>query len=122
MIQQIPPMGWNTWNTFGPEINEELVCKTADYIISSGLADSGYKYVIIDDGWSEPERDKNGRLVANREKFPHGMKAIADYIHSKGLKFGMYSCCGTLTCGGYPGSYDYEYIDAATFAEWEVDY
>ena len=65
VIQQIPPMGWNTWNTFGPEINEELVCKTADYIISSGLADSGYKYVIIDDGWSEPERDKNGRLVAN---------------------------------------------------------
>ena len=89
MLQNTPPMGWNTWNTFGPEINEQLVKETADYIVSSGLAAAGYKYIIIDDGWSEPERNENDRLVPDRKKFPSGMKALADYIHSKGLKFGM---------------------------------
>ncbi len=122
MLQNRPPMGWNTWNTFGTEINEELVRQTADYIVSSGLAAAGYEYIIIDDGWSEPERDREGRLVPNQKKFPSGMKALADYVHSKGLKFGMYSCCGSMTCAGYPGSYDHEYLDAETFASWGVDY
>ncbi len=122
MIIGKPPLGWNTWNTFGPDINEKLLLETADYIVESGLLAAGYQYVVIDDCWSLKERDANGRLAADPEKFPHGIKYIADYIHSKGLKFGIYSCCGTLTCGGYPGSYDHEYIDAATFAEWGVDY
>ena len=122
MIIKKPPMGWNTWNTFGDKIDEKLVRETADFIVESGLRDAGYEYVVIDDCWSELERDENGRLVADKNKFPSGMKALADYIHSKGLKFGMYSCCGALTCAGYPGSYDHEYIDAKTFAEWGVDY
>lgn len=117
-----PPMGWNTWNTFGPEINEQLVRETVDFLVDSGLSKAGYEYVIIDDGWSEPERNAEGRLVADPKKFPSGMKALGDYIHSKGLKFGMYSCCGTMTCSGYPGSYDHEFIDAETFASWGVDY
>ena len=122
MIVTRPPLGWNTWNTFGTHINEKLLLETADYLASSDLVKAGYEYIVIDDGWTEQERDAEGRLVPNREKFPHGIKYIADYIHSKGLKMGIYSCCGTLTCGGYPGSYDHEYIDAKTFAEWGIDY
>lgn len=117
-----PVMGWNTWNTFGDKINEELIMQAADAMAESGLKDAGYDHIIIDDCWSIKGRDKNGKLVADPEKFPHGMKYLADYIHSKGLKFGMYSCSGTLTCALYPGSYGHEYIDAKTFAEWEVDY
>ncbi len=122
MIVKKPPMGWNTWNTFGAEINEKLIKETADYIASSGLKDLGYEYVIIDDCWAEKQRDKDGHLVPDHEKFPSGMKALAEYVHSKGLKFGMYSCCGTLTCAGYPGSYEHEFEDAKTFASWDVDY
>ncbi len=117
-----PPMGWNTWNTFGEKPNEKLVLETVDALVSLGYKDAGYEYVIIDDCWSLKERDENGKLVADPEKFPHGMKYIADYIHSKGLKFGMYSCAGVRTCADYSSSYGYEYIDAKTFAEWEVDY
>ena len=117
-----PPMGWNTWNTFGRDINEELVKTTADALVSTGLKDAGYEYLIIDDCWSKKERDENGRLQADPEKFPSGMKALAAYVHSKGLKFGMYSCCGTETCSGYPGSFGFENIDAETFASWDVDY
>ena len=117
-----PPMGWNTWNTFGGKISEELICETVDAMVELGYKDAGYEYVIIDDCWSLRDRDENGRLVPNPEKFPHGMKYVADYIHSKGLKFGMYSCAGVRTCANYPSSYGYEYIDAKTFAEWEVDY
>ena len=122
MIQKTPPMGWNTWNTFGYEINEDLIRTTADAMVSTGLLAAGYNYLVIDDCWSLKERDANGRLVADPQKFPSGMKALADYVHAKGLKFGMYSCCGTLTCAGYPSSYDYEFIDAETFASWGVDY
>ena len=86
-----PPMGWNTWNTFGNEINEQLIMETADAIVEKGYRDAGYEYIIIDDCWHLPER-KDGKMVADPEKFPHGMKYLADYIHSKGLKFGMYSC------------------------------
>lgn len=116
------PMGWNTWNTFGENINEDLIKKSADIIVESGLKDAGYEYIVIDDCWSLKERDQNGRLVADPEKFPSGMKALADYIHSKGLKFGMYSCNGPLTCAEYPGSFDHEFVDAETFAEWGVDF
>ena len=122
MIVTKPPMGWNTWNTFEANINEQLVMESADKMVELGLKDAGYEYVVIDDIWSLKERDENGRLVPDPEKFPHGMKYVADYIHSKGLKFGMYSCAGYVTCAGYPGSYEHEWIDAKTFAEWGVDF
>ena len=115
-------MGWNSWNTFGANISESLIMEIADAMVERGLKDAGYEYVVIDDCWSLKERDSEGRLVADPEKFPHGMKYLADYIHSKGLKFGMYSCAGVYTCAGYPGSFDKEYIDAETFASWDVDY
>ena len=122
MIKNTPPMGWNSWNTFGADINEQLIFDTADKMVETGLLELGYEYLVIDDCWSLRERDENGRLVADPKKFPHGMKAVADYVHSKGLKFGMYSCAGNLTCGGYPGSFEHEFIDAKTFAEWGVDF
>ena len=92
MIKLTPPMGWNSWNTFGENINEKMIFETADVMAESGLRDKGYEYLVIDDCWSLRERDENGHLVPDPEKFPHGMKAVADYVHSKGLKFGMYSC------------------------------
>lgn len=122
MLKLTPAMGWNTWNTFGENINEEILLSTADKIVEDGYLDAGYEYIIIDDCWSMKKRDENNRLVADPEKFPHGMKYIADYLHSEGLKFGMYSDAGFWTCAKYPGSYGYEYIDAQTFAEWGVDY
>lgn len=122
MIKSTPPMGWNSWNTFGENMSEQLIFETADKMVESGLKDCGYDYLVIDDCWSLKERDKNGKLVADPEKFPHGMKAVADYLHSKGLKFGMYSCAGNLTCAGYPGSFEHEFDDAKTFAEWGVDF
>ena len=117
-----PPMGWNSWNTFGPDISDKLIRETADAMIEGGYLDAGYEYLVIDDCWSERERDENGRLVPDHIKFPNGMKAVADYVHSKGLKFGMYSCAGTRTCANYPGSFDHEFVDAQTFAEWGVDF
>lgn len=122
MITHLPPMGWNTWNTFADKINERLILESADAMISSGLKDAGYEYVVIDDCWAMRERDENGKLVHDPEKFPHGMKYLADKIHEKGLKFGMYSCAGTMTCAGYPASFNREYLDAETFAEWGVDF
>lgn len=115
-------MGWNSWNTFGTNISDQLIRETADKIVESGLKDLGYEYVVIDDCWSERQRDADGRLVPGRKKFPNGMKAVGDYIHGKGLKFGMYSCGGTMTCAGYPGSFEHEFTDAETFASWGVDY
>ena len=117
-----PPMGWNSWNTFTWEINDKLIREAADAFVSEGLKDAGYDYVVIDDCWSEKQRDKNGKLVPDHWKFPDGIKPVADYVHSKGLKFGMYSCAGTHTCGGHPGSFEHEFDDADTFAEWGVDY
>lgn len=122
MIKNTPPMGWNSWNTFGENIDEKLIFLTADRMVELGLPELGYTYLVIDDCWSKRERDENGRLVANPEKFPHGMKAVADYVHGKGLKFGMYSCAGNLTCAGYPGSFEHEFEDAETFASWGVDF
>ncbi|MCR4615985.1 MAG: glycoside hydrolase family 27 protein [Clostridiales bacterium] len=122
MLAQRPPMGFNTWNTFGENINEKVILETADTMVSEGYLDAGYEYVVIDDCWSLRERDAEGFLVADPVKFPHGMKYVADYVHSKGLKFGMYSCAGVRTCAGYPGSFDHEYQDAQTFADWGVDF
>ncbi len=122
MIVMKPPMGWNTWNTFGLDISEELIFQTADEMVSGGYRDAGYEYLVIDDGWAEKERGEDGSLVPDRTKFPHGMKAVADYVHKKGLKFGIYSCAGVRTCAGYPASYDHEFEDAATFASWGVDF
>ena len=122
ILAKTPPMGFNTWNTFGPDINEKMVLEMADVIVEKGYKDAGYQYVVIDDCWSLRERDENGNLVADPEKFPHGMKYVGDYIHSKGLKFGMYSCAGTRTCAGYPASFDHEFQDARTFASWGVDF
>lgn len=122
MTVNTPPMGWNTWNTFGENISEDLIIETCDAMIEKGLRDAGYTYVVIDDCWSCRERDSEGRLRADPEKFPHGIKYLADYVHSKGMKLGIYSCCGPKTCMGYPGSLDHEFIDARFFAENEVDY
>ncbi len=122
MLAQTPPMGWNSWNTFGWEISDELIRQTADVFIESGLLDAGYAYLVIDDCWSEKERDASGRLVPDKNKFPNGMRAVSDYVHSKGLKFGMYSCAGTMTCAGHPSSLEHEFVDAKTFADWGVDY
>lgn len=117
-----PPMGWNSWNTFSWKIDENLIKGAADAMVETGLKDAGYEYVVIDDCWSLKQRDENGCLVPDPEKFPHGIKAVADYVHSKGLKFGIYSCAGTHTCASYPGSFEHEFQDAATFASWGVDY
>ena len=122
MLAKTPPMGWNSWNTFGENISEALIRETADAMVETGLRDAGYEYLVIDDCWSLRERDENGSLVADPKKFPNGMKAVADYVHSKGLKFGMYSCCGVKTCAGYPGSWGHEFDDARFFAEAGVDF
>lgn len=121
-MKMTPPMGWNSWNTFGRDINEQLILDMARKISEIGLQSAGYNYIVIDDCWSLKQRDKNGRLQPDPEKFPNGMKAVADALHEMGFKFGMYGCAGTLTCDGYPGSFDHEYVDAATFAEWGVDF
>ncbi|WP_026928883.1 lectin [Glycomyces tenuis] len=117
-----PQMGWNNWNTFGCSVNEELVRQTADLLVSSGMAEAGYEYVNIDDCWMERERDADGNLVADPDKFPSGMKALADYVHDKGLKLGIYSSAGTTTCAGYPASLGYEQRDADLWASWGIDY
>lgn len=117
-----PPMGWNSWNTFQSKINEQLVRDIADIFERDGYKNAGYNYIIIDDCWSLHERDKDGNLVADPAKFPEGMKALADYVHSKGLKLGIYSDAGTQTCAGYPGSKGYEMQDARLFASWGIDY
>lgn len=122
MVVNKPPMGWNSWNTFGTNINEQIIFETVDALVEKGYKDAGYEYVVIDDCWMARERDENGDLTANPEKFPHGMKYVGDYIHSKGMKFGIYSSASPLTCQGYPASYGHEYRDAKKFAEWGVDY
>ena len=123
MNPQTPPMGWNTWNTFGENIDERLVLESVDKFVELGLKDAGYEYVVIDDCWSLRERDaKTGEIVPDPAKFPRGMKFVADYVHSRGLKFGMYSCAGVRTCADYPGSFEHEFLDARTFARWGVDF
>lgn len=121
-LAMTPPMGWNSWNTFATNIDEKLVKETADRMVSSGLAAAGYNYIVLDDGWMTHERDANGDLVPDPVKFPNGMKALIDYVHSKGLKFGLYNCAGTKTCAGYPGTRGYEYQDARFYAKLEIDF
>ncbi len=116
-----PPMGWNSWNKFGCNVNEELIRETADAMVRSGMKDAGYVYINIDDCW-HGQRDEQGFIQADPQRFPSGMKALADYIHSKGLKFGVYSDAGWQTCAGKPGSRGHEYQDAMKYAEWGVDY
>ncbi len=117
-----PQMGWNSWNKFGTDINEQMVKEMADALIATGLKDAGYNQILLDDGWMAMERDAQGNLVPHPEKFPNGIKVVADYVHSKGLKFGLYNCAGSKTCAGYPGSRGHEYQDALKYAEWGVDY
>lgn len=116
-----PPMGWNSWNHFACNVDETLIKQTADMMVKSGMKDAGYEYVNIDDCW-QGERDEQGFIQPDPERFPSGMKALADYIHSKGLKFGLYSDAGWTTCAGRPGSRGYEFQDAQRYAEWGVDY
>jgi alpha-galactosidase len=120
-LAKTPPMGWNSWNKFGCNVSEKLLIGMADAMISSGMADAGYKYIVIDDCW-QVDREANGEIIVDKDRFPHGMKFLADYIHSKGLKFGIYSCAGTKTCAGRPGGRGYEFQDAITYAKWGVDY
>ena len=122
MLAQTPPMGWNSWNTFGNEISDRLIRETAEAMADLGFRDAGYRYVVIDDCWSEKRRDAEGRLRPDPQKFPDGIRPLADFVHAKSLKFGMYSCCGTRTCADYPGSYEHEFTDAETFAGWGVDF
>jgi len=115
-----PPMGWNSWNKFECKINETVVKEVADALVSSGMKNAGYQYIIVDDCW-QIGRDSLGNILADPERFPSGIKSLVDYIHSKGLKFGIYSDAGTLTCQGRPGSRGYEFQDARTYAKWGVD-
>jgi alpha-galactosidase len=117
-----PPMGWNSYNHFNCDINETLIRETADAMVSSGMRDAGYQYVVIDDCWMASERNPDGSLPPDPKKFPGGMKALADDVHSKGLKLGIYLDRGTETCGHFPGSYGYEIQDANLIASWGIDY
>lgn len=118
-----PPMGWNSWNTFQVNINEDLVKRTADLMVSNGMKDAGYTYIVLDDGWMMKERDSiTGDLVPDPQKFPSGMESLVAYVHERGLKFGLYNCAGTKTCGGYPASRGYEYQDARLYAKFKIDY
>lgn len=120
-LADTPQMGWSTWNKFQGNINEDIIMGIADVMVSSGLKDAGYTYINIDDCW-HGKRDANGFIQVDSAKFPHGMKYLADYVHSKGLKLGIYSDAGTETCGGMPGSLGHEYQDALQYARWGIDY
>ena len=121
-LARTPQMGWNDWNSFGCNVNETLIRQTADAMVSSGMAAVGYQYVNIDDCWSTRQRNANGDLVADPQKFPSGIRALADYVHGKGLKLGIYSSAGTVTCAGYPASINNEQRDANLWASWGIDY
>lgn len=120
-LAMTPPMGWNSWNKFACNINEELVMQTADALVATGMRDAGYIYINIDDCW-HGDRDEHGFIHPDSKRFPSGMKALADYVHSKGLKIGIYSDAGSQTCGGRPGSRGYEFQDAHQYAAWGIDY
>jgi alpha-galactosidase len=114
-------MGWNSWNKFACNVSEDLIRQMADAMVKSGMQDAGYQYIVIDDCW-QVARDKNGNIIADPQRFPSGIKALADYIHSLGLKFGIYSDAGSNTCAGRPGGLGHEYQDARQYAAWSVDY
>jgi len=135
-VAKIPPLGWSSWNTFQFAVSDSLIREMADAIVSSGLAKAGYNYVLIDDGWPSCEKfNKDGscsiqtprnatthQIIPDPTKFPNGIAALADYVHSKNLKFGIYTAVSKSTCGGYTASLHYEAIDAQTFASWGVDF
>jgi alpha-galactosidase len=114
-------MGWNSWNKFGCDVSERLIRETADALVATGMKAAGYQYLIIDDCW-QTSRDAEGRIVADPQRFPSGMQALADYVHAKGLRFGLYSDAGGGTCQKRPGSKGHEAIDAQSYASWGVDY
>lgn len=120
-LAQTPPMGWNSWNKFGCDVSEKLMKEMADVMVESGMKDAGYEYIVIDDCW-QIGRDSLGNIIPDSERFPNGVKALADYIHSKGLKLGIYSCAGSYTCQGRPGSRGYQFQDARQYAAWGIDY
>lgn len=120
-LARTPPMGWNSWNKFACNVSEKLIKEMADAMVSTGMKKAGYQYVNIDDCW-QVSRDSSGRIVADPDRFPGGIKSLADYVHSKGLKLGIYTDAGTMTCEKRPGSLDHEAQDAKTYAEWGIDY
>jgi alpha-galactosidase len=120
-LARTPPMGWNSWNKFACNIREDLVRKAAQNMVKTGMKDAGYQYIVIDDCW-QIARDQEGNIIADPQRFPSGIKALADYVHSLGLKFGIYSDAGVKTCQGRPGSRGYEFVDAKQYAAWGVDY
>ena len=120
-LAKTPPMGWNSWNKFACNVSEPLIREMTDAMVRSGMKDAGYEYIVIDDCW-QVDRDAQGNIIADPQRFPSGMKALGDYIHSKGLKFGIYSDAGTGTCQNRPGSRGYEFQDARQYAAWGVDY
>lgn len=121
-LAQTPPMGWNSWNAFHTDITEQKIKDAAQAMVSSGMKAAGYEFINIDDAWMDTVRDAQGRLQADPKRFPHGIKALAGYVHSLGLKIGIYESAGTKTCAGYPGSLYHEKTDAETFAKWGIDY
>jgi alpha-galactosidase len=120
-LADTPQMGWNSWNKFACDINEELIRETADAMVKNGMRDAGYRYINLDDCW-HGKRDENGNIQPDPQRFPSGIKALADYVHSRGLKLGIYSDAGATTCGHKPASRGHEYQDALTYARWGVDY
>jgi len=120
-LAKTPPMGWNSWNKFGCDVSETLIKDMADAMVESGMKEAGYEYIVIDDCW-QVDRDSLGNILADPVRFPNGIKKLADYIHSRGLKFGIYSCAGSKTCQNRPGSRGYQFQDARTYASWGVDY
>ena len=121
-LAPMPPMGWNSWNKFACDgINEKVIREVADAMVSSGMREAGYQYIVIDDCW-QVARDSAGNIIADPVKFPGGIRALADYVHSKGLLFGIYTCAGSKTCAGRPASLGYEYQDARQYAAWGVDF
>src|ERR1700756_4171283 len=116
-LAQTPPMGWNSWNKFACDVSEKLIKETADAMVSSGMQAAGFKFVNIDDCW-QVSRDAQGTIVADAERFPSGIKALANYVHSKGLKLGIYTDAGRMTCQKRPGSYEHEVQDINTYAAW----
>ncbi|KAL4761703.1 glycoside hydrolase family 27 protein [Aspergillus foveolatus] len=121
-LAQTPQMGWNSWNSFKSNINASIIRETANFLVSLGLKDAGYNYLLLDEGWSSYERTADGYLQANATGFPDGIRALADEVHDKGLKLGLYGDSGILTCAFRPGSWGYEERDALTIAGWGVDY
>lgn len=120
-LARTPQMGWNNWNSLGCDVSESLLLETSASVVELGLRDMGYKYIVLDDCWSDG-RDEKGHLRVDSERFPHGMKWIAKQIHHQGLLYGMYSSAGHMTCARYEGSLDHEWEDAQSFASWDVDY